>query len=153
MHPMRENGKWVYHPTNTPGIRQFVKSSGVINYELVCLTPGCRFHTSPIPNYDAQWHIRTNKFTELPPRINTSTDTCSYTGCESTEIEWHHFAPRNTFGREADNYPVMPLCRAHHQGWHQTMDGYRWRGKSAAAEDPEEVALRLLQEELGARRY
>ncbi len=52
--------------------------------------------------------------------------TCSVTGCRAVGIEMHHFAPRNTFGADADNWPVLPLCRHHHRQWHETMDGYRW---------------------------
>lgn len=57
---------------------------------------------------------------------------CSYTGCTTPITEYHHFAPRNTFGDDADNWPVMPLCRKHHQQWHQQMDGYRWHARRTA---------------------
>jgi hypothetical protein len=56
-------------------------------------------------------------------------DPCSYRGCGVTPTEYHHFAPRNTFGPDADSWPCLPLCREHHVGWHQTMDGYRWHRK------------------------
>lgn len=59
-------------------------------------------------------------------------DPCSYIGCNTEITELHHFAPRNTFGADAENWPVMPLCRAHHVEWHTRMDGYEWRKKAAA---------------------
>lgn len=58
---------------------------------------------------------------------------CSYQGCVASTTEYHHFAPRNTFGADAENWPVMPLCRLHHMQWHTVMDGYRWQRKGVAA--------------------
>jgi hypothetical protein len=52
---------------------------------------------------------------------------CNYRGCQVPGEEMHHFAPRNTFGEDADNWPVMALCKAHHHEWHQRMDGYLWQ--------------------------
>lgn len=68
-------------------------------------------------------------------RINEDFDKepCSYKGCTATNTEWHHFAPYNTFGSSANDWPVMPLCRAHHVEWHQRMDGYRWHRRGGAA--------------------
>jgi hypothetical protein len=57
----------------------------------------------------------------------TSYSRCSYRGCEDAGIDNHHFAPRNVFGKIADNYPVMPLCREHHTYWHSRMNGYHTR--------------------------
>lgn len=53
-------------------------------------------------------------------------DPCSVKDCATTPTEYHHFAPRNIFGAEADEWPYLPLCRPHHVEWHQRMDGYRW---------------------------
>jgi hypothetical protein len=116
-------GKWRY-PKGRTAIRKFIKSNGAINYELVCTVNGCRFKSSPIPSVSAE-HLG-EKLPMLEERYNHSGHACCYDGCESTAIEWHHFAPRNTFGMEADRFPVGPLCRDHHQHWHRTMDGYKW---------------------------
>lgn len=51
---------------------------------------------------------------------------CSYKDCDIKPTEYHHFAPYNTFGNDADSWPYLPLCREHHHQWHRTMDGYRW---------------------------
>lgn len=60
-------------------------------------------------------------------------DPCVVANCGVTPTEYHHFAPRNTFGDEADSWPYLPLCRAHHVEWHTRMDGYRWHRKGVAA--------------------
>lgn len=46
-------------------------------------------------------------------------DPCAYTGCDNIGSERHHYGPRAVFGDEADNWPVGPLCRPHHQEWHR----------------------------------
>jgi len=126
-HAEKRDGKWRY-PQGSTAIRKFVKSSGAVTHELVCTIEGCRFHTSPIPNSAAQALLQ--KLPVLETRSSEPTgDTCSYMGCESTDIEWHHFAPRNTFA-DADHYPVMPLCRWHHHSWHQAMNGYQWQASA-----------------------
>lgn len=58
---------------------------------------------------------------------------CVVARCETTPTEYHHFAPRNTFGPDADSWPYLPLCRTHHVEWHERMDGYRWHRKGAVA--------------------
>lgn len=124
-HPELHNGKWRY-PQGRTAIRKFIKVNGAVNYELVCTTTGCRFKSSPIPSAAAPHLV--NKLPVLEDRLAGSVGhVCCYDGCESREIEWHHFAPYNTFGAEADRFPIQPLCRDHHRHWHQTMDGYQWR--------------------------
>ena len=123
-HPEICNEKWRY-PKGRTAIRQFIKQNGVVNYELVCTTPGCRFISSPIPN--AAGAILLGKLPELKTRYAARVSVCCYDGCESTAVEWHHFAPYNTFGEEANKFPVQPLCRDHHRYWHEKMDGYQWR--------------------------
>lgn len=66
---------------------------------------------------------RTGDLSPYPP--------CSYRGCSGGGEDMHHFAPRNTF-KDADDWPVLPLCRTHHVEWHTRMDGYRWHKKGAA---------------------
>lgn len=128
-HPEKHDGKWRY-PEGRTAIRRFIKANGGISYELVCMTVGCKFKSSPIPSaaaphLTARLPVFEDRYTESNGHV------CCYHGCGSTHIEWHHFAPRNTFGREADNYPVAPLCPKHHRQWHATMDGYQWRRRSA----------------------
>lgn len=60
-------------------------------------------------------------------------DPCVIKGCDETPTEYHHFAPRNTFGAEAELWPCLPLCRPHHNRWHRQMDGYSWHRKATVA--------------------
>lgn len=153
-HPEKHDGTWRY-PKGRTAIRKFIKVNGIVNYELVCTTTGCKFKSTPIPSAAAR-----NLIARLPTLADRNAETrghvCCYYGCESTRVEWHHFAPRNTFGQEAHNYPIQPLCREHHQHWHRTMDGYRWQDKSDNRQTPpsrdlEEIVIELLANELGAR--
>lgn len=126
-HPYKlDNGSWRY-PQGRTAIRKLIKSNGATNYEFVCTVQGCRWKSSPIPNELAEVASKTLPVLEPRRSAYAATSRCGYLGCESTEVEWHHYAPYNTFGREADNYPVLPLCRQHHRHWHETMDGYQWR--------------------------
>ncbi len=68
--------------------------------------------------------IRYGDLSSYPP--------CSYTGCTTPGVDRHHFAPYNTFGPDADNWPVMPLCQEHHREWHGRMSGYQWNAKAVA---------------------
>lgn len=145
-----DGNRWSY-PTDRTAIRMFIKSNGVVNYEFVCTVNGCRWHSAAIPNELAKSALK--KLPILEPRQSdyAGIDVCGYRGCESTDVERHHYAPRNTFGFEADNFPCLPLCRDHHRYWHQKMDGYQWRQKSTGYyRDPEDVALDLLKRELNA---
>jgi hypothetical protein len=124
-HPEIHEGKWRY-PKGRTALRRFIKTNGAVNYELVCTIEGCRFKSSPIPSAGALPLAAI-----LPVLVDRHSDPkvthCCYHGCESTQVEWHHFAPYNTFGVEANNFPVQPLCREHHRHWHVKMDGYQWR--------------------------
>jgi hypothetical protein len=57
---------------------------------------------------------------------------CVVVGCEADGYHRHHFAPRNVFGQEAEDWPTAPLCVYHHNKWHASMDGYRWRAPAVA---------------------
>jgi hypothetical protein len=62
--------------------------------------------------------------------VHASYPDCVVDGCDEPGMEHHHFAPVNTFGwREANRWPLLPLCKAHHRFWHLTMDGYRWHAR------------------------
>ncbi|HLS01784.1 MAG TPA: hypothetical protein VK054_07385, partial [Beutenbergiaceae bacterium] len=95
--------------------------NGVTVRKLQCIA--CKHVSSALPN------ALVNKW-DLPEpsaaRDNRDTlEPCCVVGCGLPETEQHHFAPRNIFGAEADNWPVLPLCRNHHAEWHDRMDGYQ----------------------------
>lgn len=49
--------------------------------------------------------------------------------CDKSGTEYHHFAPRNVFGAEADRWPGAWLCVKHHREWHDRMSGYSYSSK------------------------
>jgi hypothetical protein len=44
------------------------------------------------------------------------------TGCETLNVETHHWAPRAVFGPDSDRWPTSPLCPRHHQEWHRRVN-------------------------------
>ena len=129
-HSIPRNGSWTRGDNETLGV--IICANGSRQHKMLCQT--CQTTGSPIPTRqleawglaptDIRW-TRTNTPGVYPP--------CSYRGCRTTPTELHHFSPRNTFGGDADNWPCLPLCRAHHVEWRQRMDGYRWHRAGVAA--------------------
>lgn len=108
-----------------------VLSNGVVQFRTRCRECG---HTSTaLPNGLARgWGLTAVDFTWEqinPPRDH---EPCSVRDCRMTPTEYHHFAPYNTFGAAANNWPILPLCRDHHVEWHQRMNGYLWHRKGVA---------------------
>lgn len=107
-------------------------SNGRISFHLRCR--GCGYRSSAMPfrllpewNLDPQRDVARVQIN--PPGTYAP---CVVKGCYVTPTEYHHFSPYNTFGADADSWPVLPLCRPHHVEWHQRMDGYKWHAKRAA---------------------
>jgi hypothetical protein len=129
-HTVPNQGRWVRGEREALGV--IICANGTRQHKMRCLL--CGTTGSPIPTRqldawgltpaDITWQ-HTNAAGDYPP--------CSYRDCPVTPTELHHFSPRNTFGDDADNWPVLPLCREHHVHWHQRMDGYRWHRKGIAA--------------------
>ena len=52
---------------------------------------------------------------------NLDTTPCEH--CGNTEgVEYHHYAPKELFGNDCNNWPIGPLCITCHVLWHQTMN-------------------------------
>ena len=52
--------------------------------------------------------------------------TCKF--CGDPFVEEHHYAPKEFFGvAEADAFGTVPLCKKHHDRWHQVMNDKRAR--------------------------
>lgn len=71
-----------------------------------------------LPSKDYDWEM-------LPLWEDRSKDSpkCSYLNCNNKEgVELHHFAPKATFGEDADNWPVAYLCKIHHNLWHKKIN-------------------------------
>lgn len=103
---------------------------GGIQVKRRCIT--CNTIVGPIPK-QAVWEWFGDLGTPLiRAGYNEAYPDCSHRNCTEPGVDYHHFAPWNTFGSDADNWPVMPLCRSHHVEWHQRMDGYRWHKKAVS---------------------
>lgn len=120
-------GEWVRGDDEAFGL--LIQGNGTVKYRLRC--NHCGHRSSDIPRaqvtawglLNVEW-VEAKEPTQYPP--------CSVESCPEQGREWHHFAPRNTFGDTADNWPVLPLCTSHHREWHTRMDGYRWHRRAAA---------------------
>lgn len=106
--------------------------SGGRHYKMACRSCGQRSGAVPTAVVEKGWRIADQVEWEenSAPR---EYDPCVVKDCTVTPTEYHHFAPRNTFGAECDQWPCLPLCREHHVDWHQRMDGYSWHRKGAVA--------------------
>lgn len=130
-HTTKTGGLWVRGQDETPGL--VTCANGTQQVKMQC--NHCGFRSSPLPyRLVRAWGIRREDIGwEKANDLRTEYAPCVFEGCIVTPTEYHHFAPRNTFGDEADLWPVAPLCRAHHVEWHQRMDGYRWQKPGVAA--------------------
>jgi hypothetical protein len=46
---------------------------------------------------------------------------CMVRGCDSREVQHHHYAPKVAFGMRAEAFGTVPLCRLHHEELHETI--------------------------------
>lgn len=129
-HSCKREGLWQRGDDETPGIVH--QSDGGFQIKMRCNACGAKSGALPRGLIDA-WGITPDRFGWSKTNEPREHEPCVVEGCGLTPTEYHHFAPRNTFGVEADQWPVLPLCVAHHRAWHQRMDGYRWHRKGAAA--------------------
>src|SRR5699024_9139742 len=56
---------------------------------------------------------------------------CEVSGCTTPGYEVHHWAPREVWSEDCEDWPTSRLCIPHHHAWHERMDGYRWGGLTA----------------------
>lgn len=132
-HPYRSNGSWVVPETCELGI--VITSTGGTQYRVRCTICGDDRNNAVLParlvkTLVAQGRQLTWRRVNPPAERTTR---CIHRTCDQFAEEWHHFAPRNTFGWDADDWPVEPLCRAHHREWHDRMDGYQTNRKRLAS--------------------
>jgi len=60
---------------------------------------------------------------------------CAVTGCVGKDVEWHHWAPKEFWGADADYWPKVYLCRYHHRLWHDVMSGIKFYTEDPVIED------------------
>ena len=95
--------------------------------QLKAVCHGCTDRSSAIPQrFWKEWRLYYPGDVVITQNASWVKDECCVRGCVSRETEYHHFAPWNTFGTEADDWPCLPVCVTHHREWHSRMDGYRW---------------------------
>lgn len=129
-HSRKVNGQWVRGDNEEPG--EVICANGVTQVKMRCGYCGAKsgalpykvIHAWGLVQADCTWRVEHEPYEHQP---------CIVLNCGLKPTEQHHFAPRNTFGADADLWPVLPLCVAHHREWHQRMDGYRWHRKGIAA--------------------
>lgn len=111
-----------------------VQGNGAVKNRMRCTI--CYRTSSDVPNITIIDWLRSGLLQGFPAetieRQRNNYPECVVMDCVSDGMEFHHFAPRNTFGVDCDRWPVLPLCRTHHVEWHQRMDGYRWMSRGAA---------------------
>lgn len=122
-------GEWIRGEDEEFGI--VVTGNGRPQFKARCRA--CGTTSSALPyGLIISWGLKITDFVWTKINKPTEYEPCSVRGCQAKPTEHHHFAPYNTFGREADDWPVMPLCQSHHTEWHQRMNGYQWNRKGAA---------------------
>lgn len=126
-HTEKRYGSWWRGSREEFGI--LVKRDGRLSYRMRCLACGQMSSDLPL-NQAKAWGVERIEFTDI--REPGQYDACVVFGCDRPGVDEHHFAPRNTFLDEADNWPTVALCRQHHHEWHRRMDGYQWNRKAAA---------------------
>lgn len=114
------NGNWYIDAHAELGT--YIKCNGSITYAVRCHY--CGSESSSINKAIVNGLISRGRAI-LWERNEIGDVACVVRNCTEPGYEYHHFAPCNTFP-DADDWPHLPLCRPHHQYWHQMMDGYRW---------------------------
>lgn len=127
-HAEKTLGLWRFPETIELG--GLIKTNGQLEFRVRCL--GCGTESPGIGNANFRRLLARGVSYSWTRGKYAKNDShlCQVRGCTATDVEWHHFAPRNTFLSEADDWPYLPLCRRHHRYWHQMMDGYRWNSKA-----------------------
>lgn len=125
-HSRPTNRGWWFSDDIEIGV--LIKSNGVQEHRVRCTLCGRESSGIGKRNYE---YLTLRGFIPTWCRTDEKLDTlrCVVNGCTQTGFEMHHFAPRNIF-HDSDDWPYLPLCRMHHQHWHQMMDGYRWNRKA-----------------------
>jgi hypothetical protein len=64
----------------------------------------------------------------MEERAGESLLVCRFQGCGSKQVQMHHWAPKMVFGWRADAYGTLPLCKDHHDEWHDELTNF-WEKK------------------------
>ena len=58
---------------------------------------------------------------------------CAVKGCDRSDVELHHYAPRALFDEECEEWPTGYLCTVHHDDWHKRTQTGKYGLRSIAA--------------------
>lgn len=100
----------------------FMRVAGASGWKV---TAWCLGHDGLVDPNRAWWPVRdfdTITLGRMPVRASRldATDSCSVCGVTGP-VEAHHLAPVEMFGRDADLWPVIDVCRTCHEVWHARM--------------------------------
>ena len=119
----KPDGQWYVSDHSTFGL--VLTGNRLLQIKAVC--NNCRTKSGALPTtLVKELGLRAEDLKILTVHNPTQYPDCTVKGCHAPGVDIHHFAPRNTFGPAADEWPELPLCREHHIEWHRRMDGYRW---------------------------
>lgn len=128
------NAYWVQGDYEQLMVRRYPQRPTQVGYYTICVQ--CRGMSMSVPKTVwEQWKTETrHEVIEESGRAllsYTRNDDgtreplrCCHKKCDRTDTENHHFAPRKIFGDGADNWPVLPVCRFHHEHWHKMVDSF-----------------------------
>lgn len=119
-HAGRIDGDWFIPSLGSLGVRVAHNGSA----QVVWRCPDCSFLSSPIPHHVIS--ARGVQIASLPvvEDYRGMFGRCCVKGCDSTDVELNHFAPRAIFRDQADDWPTGYLCRRHHAEWGERVTPY-----------------------------
>jgi hypothetical protein len=129
-HAGKRGGVWMQGAADI--YQAVVQGNGTLQIRVRC--GDCRQNCGFLPHHVWRLWVSRGAVLTLPVEAHepTVSEPCSYSGCTNFPTEYHHFAPSNTFGNDADNWPCAYLCRQHHHQWHRVMTGYSWHARRTA---------------------
>lgn len=112
------NKTWIFPDHTIFQLGAVIQTNGIPAYRVRCV--GCGKESGEIKRSEALTLIAAGVqyVWTREPYAHNDTHMCGVKGCNRTDVEWHHWAPRSIFKKEADNWPVTPLCVACHKRWH-----------------------------------
>ena len=133
---MQADKTWKFPDANTFQLGGVIKSNGQIAYRVRCV--GCGKMSGELKKSDFISLIGQGKQYAWTRESNSNADVgvCQVRGCGSRHTELHHTSPRSVFGEQAEDWPLIYLCKKHHVEFHTKMTGYQWNSKGVDAVEP-----------------
>lgn len=104
------------HCGNEAEVKKTIRSNGSTGIAAHC--PNCNRRATAEP-WLPNTRFTADEIAAMPVEADyRGAAVCQYRGCNATAVEWNHYAPRALFGEDCENWPIGPLCVAHHRTWH-----------------------------------